>query len=79
MVDHKSSNNVSSKLEELEDARSILLSQLDAATKREEGLRGDVRDFERSLALLKHEVKEAQRKADVELEAKKVSLLMIYK
>ncbi|XP_021949296.1 rho-associated protein kinase 2 isoform X1 [Folsomia candida] len=69
--DHKSSNNVSSKLMELEDSRAVLLSQLDAATKREESLRGEVRDFERSLALLKHEVKESQRKSDVELEAKK--------
>lgn len=34
---------------ELEDSRAVLLSQLDAATKREESLRGEVRDFERSL------------------------------
>jgi len=70
-IDHKLSNNVSGRLEELEDARSTLLNQLSAATQREETLREDVRNFERTIALLKHEVKEAQRKADVELEAKK--------
>ena len=69
--EHKLSNNVSGKLEELEDARSVLLAQLDAATQREDGLRDEVRNFERSIALLKHEVKEAQRKSDVELESKK--------
>jgi chromosome segregation ATPase len=69
--DHKLTNNVSGRLEELEDARSALLNQLSAATQREETLRDDVRNFERTIALLKHEVKEALRKADVELEAKK--------
>jgi len=63
-------NNVG-RLEELEASRSTLLSQLDAVTAREEKLHEEARNLERTMALLQHEVKEATRKAEIELEAKK--------
>ena len=58
-------------MDELEEAKRLLQTQLDASTQREESLRDEARNLERSMALLRHELKEAQRKAEIELEAKK--------
>ncbi|CAL8142817.1 unnamed protein product [Orchesella dallaii] len=70
-ADSKTANNVGIKLDELEEARSVLLTQLDAATEREESLREEARNLERSMALLRHELREAQRKSEVEIESRR--------
>lgn len=59
------------KVEELEEARAVLIKELDVATQREDSLMEEIRKQERSIALLQHELKESQRKIDVEQEGKK--------
>lgn len=49
----------------------MLLTQLDAATEREESLREEARNLERSMALLRHELRESQRKSEVEIESRR--------
>lgn len=65
------SGSSTGSIEDLEESKRLLQTQLDASTQREESLRDEARNLERSMALLRHELKEAQRKGEIELEAKK--------
>lgn len=56
-VDHQRS-----QVEELEGKYKVTLSQLDVLTKKDYERQQEKRDLEKKLALLQHDLKEAQRK-----------------
>ncbi|XP_068208171.1 rho-associated protein kinase 2 isoform X1 [Palaemon carinicauda] len=58
-------------MEELENKHKTSLSQLDALTRKEHEKQQERRDLDRKLALLQHDLKEAQRKADYEGECRR--------
>ncbi|KAK4317608.1 hypothetical protein Pmani_011315 [Petrolisthes manimaculis] len=60
-----------SQVEELGDKYRITLAQLDALTRKDLERQQEKRDLERKLALLQHDLKEAQRKVDNEAESRK--------
>lgn len=58
-------------VEQLEAKKRLLVSQLDASSQREADLRSDISALEKTLAILKHDLKEWQRKTENEIEARK--------
>ncbi|XP_069698446.1 rho-associated protein kinase 2 isoform X2 [Periplaneta americana] len=58
-------------VETLESKQRTLLSQLDAVTQRETELREEVTTLEKNLTILKHDLKESQRKAENESEVRR--------
>ncbi|XP_045134142.1 rho-associated protein kinase 2-like [Portunus trituberculatus] len=59
------------QVEELDGKYRVTLSQLDALTRRDQERQHEKRDLEKRLALLQHDLKEAQRKADYESDSRK--------
>jgi len=57
--------------EELKAKQKSLRAKLDEIEKRESDLRAEVTNFERTVTILKHDLKEAHRKAETELENKR--------
>ncbi|XP_076066939.1 rho associated coiled-coil containing protein kinase isoform X2 [Oratosquilla oratoria] len=58
-------------VDELENKYRVTLNQLDLMTRQEQERQTEKRDLDRKLALLQHDMKEAQRKADQEAEGRK--------
>ncbi|XP_066909341.1 rho-associated protein kinase 1 isoform X2 [Halyomorpha halys] len=65
-------------VENLEAKQHCLLSQLEISTHRESELRSDISALEKSVAILKHELKEWQRKADNELESRRKTEMSLH-
>lgn len=65
-------------VENLEAKQHCLLSQLEISTHRENELRSDISALEKSVAILKHELKEWQRKADNEQESRRKTEMSLH-
>jgi len=57
--------------DELRAKQKLLRGKLDEVEKRESELRAEVTNFERTVTILKHDLKEAHRKAEAELDSKR--------
>lgn len=57
--------------DELRAKQKSLRAKLEEVEKRESELRAEVTNFERSVTILKHDLKEAHRKAEAELDSKR--------
>ena len=63
------------QVEELDGKYRVTLSQLDALTRRDQERQHEKRDLEKRLALLQHDLKEAQRKVRLTISAHHLSCL----